>query len=154
MKHDPKVTKALNHLLADATIFYQKLRHYHWNVEGHDFFELHGKFEELYTVWANHIDVIAERIRTLRAVPLHTLAGILKAARLSEDDSIPSASEMVEVVIADLEALQDAVGDVVKAADHAGDRGTAHLMDHLGDSLEKSRWMLRSWHKESARSWS
>lgn len=154
MKHDPKVAKALNHLLADGTVFYQKLRHYHWNVEGHDFFELHAKFEELYSAWAVHIDAIAERIRAVQAVPLHTLAAVLKAARLDEDDTIPPATEMVEVVVTDLESLQGAVAEAVKAADHAGDRGTAHLMDDLGESLEKSLWMLRSWKREPARTWS
>jgi starvation-inducible DNA-binding protein len=38
------------------TVFYQKLRHYHWNVQGQDFFELHLKFEEVYNKWVVFID--------------------------------------------------------------------------------------------------
>ena len=38
----------LNQLLADYSVFYQKLRIYHWTVKGPMFFQLHTKFEEMY----------------------------------------------------------------------------------------------------------
>ncbi len=33
------ITVALNKLLADYSVHYQKLRNYHWNVKGSDFFD-------------------------------------------------------------------------------------------------------------------
>lgn len=141
-------TDGLNGLLADATVFYQKLRHYHWNVEGRKFFELHAKFEELYTGWAEFIDQIAERILMVQGVPLHTLESMLGAARLDEDESIPTAYDMVDRIIADLESLHGYSGSVVEAAEDAGDRGTANLLDDLRDGMEKDLWMLRSWKAE------
>ena len=50
------LTDQLNTLVADFTIFYQKLRHYHWNVKGEDFFRLHEKFEEIYMGVGDVID--------------------------------------------------------------------------------------------------
>jgi starvation-inducible DNA-binding protein len=144
----PKVVDDLNTLLADATVFYQKLRHYHWNVEGRKFFELHAKFEELYTAWATHIDEIAERVLMVEGVPLHTLSSMLEVARIQEDETIPSAPEMVDNILADMDALHSASGQVVEAAEKAGDRGTANLMDDLRDAMEKDMWMLRTWKKE------
>lgn len=144
----PQVVEDLNGLLADSTVFYQKLRHYHWNVEGRKFFELHAKFEELYTRWADQIDEIAERVLMVEGVPLHTLASMLKAARLTEDESIPPAAEMVDNILADMDALHGVSGQVVEAAEEAGDRGTANLMDDLRDAMEKDMWMLRTWKKE------
>ena len=144
----PQVVDDLNALLADATVFYQKLRHYHWNVEGRKFFELHEKFEELYTRWADDIDQIAERVLMVEGVPLHTLASMLKVARLAEDESIPKAAVMVDNILADMDALHAASGRVVDAAEEAGDRGTANLMDDLRDAMEKDMWMLRTWKKE------
>ena len=41
------VAGELNVLLANYHIYYQKLRNYHWNVEGENFFDLHDKFEEI-----------------------------------------------------------------------------------------------------------
>ena len=43
-----KLAVKLNELLADYSIFYQNIRGYHWNIKGDKFFELHGKFQELY----------------------------------------------------------------------------------------------------------
>ncbi|MGD2067488.1 MAG: Dps family protein [Gemmatimonadota bacterium] len=154
MTTDQQVIDGLNDLLADATVFYQKLRHFHWNVEGRTFFELHEKFEELYTGWADNIDEIAERILMVEGVPLHTLASMLKSARLKEEEAIPTAPEMVAMVLADLEAMHANSGQLVETADEAGDRGTANLLDDLRDGMEKDLWMLRAWKKETAAAWS
>jgi DNA-binding ferritin-like protein len=39
----------LNQLLATYQIHYQNIRALHWNIKGVHFFELHLKYEELYT---------------------------------------------------------------------------------------------------------
>lgn len=146
--------EGLNQLLADATVFYQKLRHYHWNVTGRHFFALHEKFEELYTRWADAIDEIAERILTVEGVPVHTLASMLGKAKLGEDETVPSAEVMVAAVEADLRTLHAAMGALIEAAENADDRGTANLVDGLRDDVEKDLWMLRSWTAEHATTWS
>jgi starvation-inducible DNA-binding protein len=143
----------LNRLLADATVFYQKLRHYHWNVDGRHFFELHVKFEELYDRWAITIDEIAERILMLDGTPLHTLAALLSAASLDEDEEIPPATRMVHRIEADLQSIHALAGELIAGAEAREDRGTANMLDALRDSIEKDLWMLRAWQKEGARSW-
>ena len=73
---------------------------------------------------------------------------MLKVARLAEDESIPKAAVMVDNILADMSSLHDASAKVVAAAEEAGDRGTANLMDDLRDAMEKDMWMLRTWKKE------
>lgn len=153
MTGNQSVIDGLNGLLADATVFYQKLRHYHWNVAGSEFFTLHVKFEELYTAWATTIDEIAERILMLEGVPLHTLAGMLDATELEEDDSVPAAAAMVDALIGDLTTLRTRAGAVIHEAESADDRGTVNLLDGVVDALEKETWMLGAWKKETAKSW-
>ena len=111
------VADSLNTLLADTTVFYQKLRHYHWNVQGQDFFELHLKFEEVYNKWVVYIDEIAERVIALDTVPLHTLNGMLEHARLKEDEELPEAREMVNRTIADLIALRESIDGTIGQAE-------------------------------------
>ena len=142
------VIDGLNGLLADGTVLYQKLRHYHWNVEGPHFFELHVKFEELYTRWAVTNDELAERVRTIGGTPLHTLKAVLHVATLEEDPAIPEPHEMVARLAADLRAIHERAGVVLGEAEDAGDRGTANLLDALRDALEKDVWMLRAWGEE------
>jgi starvation-inducible DNA-binding protein len=154
MNESTQVVGELNGLLADATVFYQKLRHYHWNVEGAHFFELHAKFEELYTRWADSIDEIAERILMVGGVPLHTLKSMLDVAELVEDESTPAAPLMVDNITADLQALLQRTARLVDTAEAAGDRGSVNMLDALRDGMEKDVWMLRTWKKETAGSWS
>jgi starvation-inducible DNA-binding protein len=154
MASDEKVIQGLNGLLADGTVLYQKLRHYHWNVAGKHFFELHLKFEELYVRWAVSIDEIAERILMVGGVPLHTLQAVLEATSIQEDTSIPAPVEMVQRIEADLEAVHGRMGALLGAAEASGDRGTVNLLDAARDAIEKDLWMLRAWRQEAARAWS
>jgi len=142
---DPDVTTGLNQLLASATVFYQKVRHYHWNVTGPHFFGLHDRFEELYTVWNDVIDEIAERVRSRGDRPVHTLADMLDLTSLDEDPSVPPADDMVRTVVADLSALEEEVEALVDRAEAADDAGTAALLEDLRDHIEEDRWMLRAW---------
>lgn len=63
-KQTEKLTTDLNLLLANFQVYYQNLRGLHWNIKGKNFFELHVKFEELYTDAQEKVDMIAERILT------------------------------------------------------------------------------------------
>lgn len=138
----------LNSLIADFTVLYQKLRHYHWNVKGPRFFQLHEKFEEMYTGVGDTIDELAERVVGLEGTPLHTLAHVLETASLSEDASMPGDEEMVERTIADFETLSEGILGMIAAAEEADDRTTVNLLDEIRDGLEGHLWMLKSWAKE------
>ena len=43
------LAESLNELLANYEVHYQKLRNYHWNVTGGDFFDIHENLELQYT---------------------------------------------------------------------------------------------------------
>ena len=100
-----KIIKKLNLLVADMTVFYQKLRHYHWNVKGPQFFQLHEKFEIIYTEVGDVIDELAERIVGLDGVPLHTLSSMLDVSSLKEDSEIPQPDVMVNRTVEDTEVI-------------------------------------------------
>lgn len=131
----------LRKIQADSTVFYQKLRHYHWNVRGRQFLALHGKFEELYESWAEIIDEVAEAVVILGETPLTTLRAVLQEASLEEDEEIPAAEEMIRRTVADLAAL---VARFNEAAAEAGDGRTANLLEGIRDEQQKELWMLRA----------
>ncbi len=142
-----KTINALNGLLADATVLYQKLRAMHWYVAGREFFVLHEKFEELYDAWAEHIDAIAERILTVGGEPLATLAAMLEHSKIREFGGSASADELIATLTSDLEHLLADARGAIALAEQAGDRGTANLLDGICDEQEKTLWMLRAWSK-------
>lgn len=135
----------LNLLLADYQVFYQKLRNYHWNVQGPLFFELHRKFEELYTDAALKVDELAERVLTIGGRPLSTLEEQLAAARLKEDKGQPDANQMVSALLGDMESLNASLREVARKAEKANDVGTFSLLDGMADAQEKTAWMLRAY---------
>src|SRR6478736_9047862 len=77
-----RITQVLNQLLANYSVHYQKLRNYHWNVKGPDFFDLHEQFEMQYNEALQNIDDIAERIRIFQETPMSTMKEYLDASEI------------------------------------------------------------------------
>lgn len=142
------VVNNLNSLLADGHIFYQRLRHFHWNVTGPRFFQLHDKFEDLYTRWAEHNDNIAERVLQLDETPLPTMAAMVENADLKEVADIPSHSQMVAKLQDDITHLCEKITETIGQAEEVDDRSTANLLDDILDELQEDRWMLRAFLKD------
>ncbi len=134
--------QSLNGLLADSIVMYQKLHHFHWRVQGPGFFQLHEKFEELYDHFAEVTDSIAERILMIDGDPLATLSQAIEHAAIQEIETIPASMEMVALLADDLRTFKGRLGQVLVLADQDGDRGTANLLDPIGDELDKTLWML------------
>ncbi len=140
-----KTVEELNVLLADYHLYYQKLRNFHWNVIGKNFFDLHEKFEELYDDAKLKVDEIAERILTLRYTPISNLTDYLKASNLKESKADLTDYEMIETLLKDHGTLLKQMRSVVETADKAGDEGTIDLIGAYIRELEKTSWMLDAW---------
>lgn len=135
---------SMNGILADYHIYYQKLRNYHWNVKGVEFFALHKMFEELYDEVSERIDEIAERILSSGGKPVSTLKEYLEIASLKEDAGSPDSKQMVKNIIGDLTAINASLRKAVEQANDAGDIGAANLLEGYADEQEKTLWMLNA----------
>lgn len=135
----------LNVLLADYHLYYQKLRNFHWNIVGKNFFDLHVKFEEMYDDAKLKIDEIAERILTLRYQPTSNLTDYLKNSNIAESGSCHTDQEMVETLLDDHGTLIKQMRTVVDHAGKADDEGTIDLIGAYIRELEKTSWMLDAW---------
>lgn len=143
------VAGELNELLADYHIYYQKLRNYHWNVRGRNFFDLHVKFEEMYVDARTKIDEIAERILTLRYHPVSKYSDYLEIGTIQESDSLISDRDMVSILLKDHKLLINKMLSILKVCEKAEDEGTIDLLGAYIRELEKSSWMLDAWIKEA-----
>ncbi|GFD76585.1 DNA starvation/stationary phase protection protein [Tenacibaculum sp. KUL113] len=143
------VAKELNQLLAEYHIYYQKLRNFHWNIVGKNFFELHEKFEEMYSDARVKIDEIAERILTLQYHPISRYSKYLKIANISEESPFQTDSDMIYILLDDHKTLLKQMANVIKKAEEAEDEGTIDLIGGYIASLEKTSWMLNAWSKST-----
>lgn len=136
------VVNAMNLLLANYHVHYQKLRNYHWNVKGGDFFDIHEQFETQYNTAKSNIDEIAERIRVFKSTPMSTLREYLEFSQIKETGTDLSAEEMVREIINDYEILLKHMDAIVKIAVTNDDSGTEDLIKSFIKDLEKHHWML------------
>lgn len=136
------ITSSLNELLANYSIHYQKLRNYHWNVKGHDFFDLHEQFELQYNEARLHIDEIAERIRVFGKTPLSLLRDYLDLSQIKETGTDLSSEIMVREILSDYRILLQYMFSVVDVASAQGDSGTEEMIKLFINRIEKHHWML------------
>lgn len=137
----------LNNLLADYHIFYQNLRGYHWNVQGGDFFDLHEKFEVLYTSVNSFIDVLAERIVTIGFQPLHTFPDFIEHSVLEIQKGVTKGDDCVKLVLSNLGALIHMHRRIAGRAGDVEDIVTADMLTKFATELEKKLWMFTQFSK-------
>lgn len=142
-----ELNSKLNELLANYEVYYQNLRGFHWNIKGNSFFELHAKFEELYTLANEAVDEIAERILTLEGKPLHTFTDFVGTSKIKEARDVSSDTETVKLTVDNLGTLIEIERDILKLAGDAGDEGTVDLMSGYIKMQEKTVWMLNAYLK-------
>lgn len=135
----------LNDLLADYMVFYQNTRGLHWNIKGEKFFELHLKYEELYTNLLLKVDEIAERILTLGATPLHTFDDYKSTAKVKIVKNVSDGKEGVKATLKAFETVIIKQRALLNLSADAGDEGTNALMSDYIREQEKLVWMYSAY---------
>jgi starvation-inducible DNA-binding protein len=138
------VARQLSKLLADTYSLYLKTHSFHWNVTGPHFNSLHAMFEEQYNALWTAADEIAERIRTLDVYAPGSYSQFGKLTSIREEAGVPEWKEMVAQLVEGHELAAATAREVLKAADGAGDEGTADMVTGRLKDHEKLAWMLRS----------
>jgi starvation-inducible DNA-binding protein len=139
------LSDTLNRQVANFSVLHMKLHHFHWYVKGENFFTLHVKFEELYKEAALHLDTIAERMLSQRALPVATLQETLELTSLKEATGEENAQQMVQALADDFEMICTELTEGISLAEENEDQPTADMLVHIRTSLEKHRWMFEAY---------
>ena len=143
-KQSKLLADKLNVLLNNYQLFYQNARGYHWNIKGEKFFELHLKFEELYTDAQLKIDEIAERILTLGYTPIHSFTDYVKGSSIKEHKNVSDGKKAVTLVLDGFTALLILERELLQLSADANDEGTNAQMSDYIRQQEKLVWMYSS----------
>ena len=138
------VARHLSKLLADTYSLYLKTHSFHWNVTGPQFNSLHLMFETQYNELWLAADEVAERIRTLDVFAPGSYSQFGKLSSIKEESGVPEWKEMVNQLVEGHEIAAATARDTLKAANAAGDDGTADMVTGRLQAHEKTAWMLRS----------
>lgn len=137
-----KLAKELNNLLASYQVFYTNVRGYHWNIKGVGFFELHAKFEEIYSDLVEKVDEIAERILTLGHVPANGFSQYLQSSLIKEDLGVSLAQSCLNGTVEGFKTLLTQQRAILSLAGDLDDEGTASQMSDYIKEQEKLVWMF------------
>lgn len=140
-----ELSNKMNVLLADYQLFYINARGFHWNIRGEKFFELHIKFEDLYTDALTKIDEIAERIVTLGYTPLHAFTDYVATSTIPEIKNLSDGKACVREVLNAFEQLLLLEREILHLSADAGDEGTNALMSDYIREQEKTVWMYSAY---------
>lgn len=135
----------LNVLLASYQLHYQNLRSLHWNIKGEKFFELHLKYEELYTRTQIIIDDIAERILSSGFQPLSRFSDYINQSKIKENEILKDGNSGVSYIFETQQILLILEKEILNLCQDAENEGISALMSDLIREKEKTNWMFKAW---------
>ena len=135
----------LNQYLANLHVLYQKIRNYHWNIEGRNFISLHTFYETLYKELAEVIDDVAERIRKIGHFAEARLTDVLKLTDLSEGEYTNDQDLQLGNLLSDYETIIRTLRNQIPKVDSEyKDLGTADLLTGQLRKYETWTWKVRA----------
>ncbi|MDY0294602.1 MAG: Dps family protein [Acholeplasmataceae bacterium] len=137
-----KLFNALNKQVANFSVLFTKLHHFHWYVTGPQFYQLHAKFEEFYDEANELYDAFAERLLMIGGYPVSNLKGYLAITSLKEASGTEKPEEMVKHILDDFKLIALELKETLKIAQDLDDEVTADLIISTLSSFEKHIWML------------
>ncbi|HET9272789.1 MAG TPA: DNA starvation/stationary phase protection protein [Methyloceanibacter sp.] len=137
------ITGALNALLADVFALYLKTKNFHWHVSGPHFRDLHLLFDEQADELFAMTDEIAERVRKIGGITLHSIGNIARLQRIPDNDAeFVDPLDMVAELRSDNQALIASMRETHDLCDEENDVATASLIENWIDQAEKRVWFL------------
>jgi starvation-inducible DNA-binding protein len=139
-----ELTSSLSNLLSNVVVFYFRAHGYHWNVEGPDFSQYHGLFEDIYEDTYSSVDPIAENIRKLGEYAPFKLDSFIKSSTLTDSRVAPNPKAMAEDLLSANEDLVKELKAVFNVANDSDEQGIANFIAERIDMHQKWSWQLRS----------
>ena len=143
----PKAVKdisgALNAMLADVFALYLKTKNFHWHMSGPHFRDYHLLLDDHGDQIFAMTDPIAERVRKIGGITLHSIGQISKIQRLSDNDAdYVDPLDMLAELREDNKTLTARFREAHDVCDEHGDVASASLIENWIDETERRTWFL------------
>jgi starvation-inducible DNA-binding protein len=141
-----QLQETLNGQLANWSVMYVKLHHFHWYVKGPHFPVLHVKFEELYELAALKLDELAERMLAIGLEPSSTMKEYLSMSKIKEGGKAgTNDSEILATIVDDFTTIVEGLKEAAQIAEEQFEDGTtADMLYGQIEELQKQIWMLNA----------
>src|SRR5258708_2041475 len=137
------VIEAVNPLVADAFALYVKTKNFHWHLSGPHFRDYHLLFDEQADQIFEMIDILAERVRKLGGLTIHSVGeiGRLQTIR-DDDDAYVDATEMIRRLFEDNKNMAANILKAHKVCEEHNDFASTSILEIFIDETERRAWFL------------
>src|SRR5262245_61632938 len=137
------ISGALNALLADVFALYLKTKNFHWHMSGAHFRDFHLLLDEHGDQLFGMTDDIAERVRKVGGMTLHSIGQIARLQRIPDNDAdYVTPLDMLAELKSDNQALITSMREAHDLCDEENDVATASLIENWIDQAERRVWFL------------
>jgi starvation-inducible DNA-binding protein len=137
------IAGAMNAILADAFALYMKTKNFHWHMSGPHFRDYHLLLDEHADQLLAMTDDIAERVRKIGGITLHSVGQISKMQRVADNDAdYVEPLDMIAELGDDNKEFTARLREAHNVCDEHRDFATASLIETWIDETERRTWFL------------
>jgi starvation-inducible DNA-binding protein len=137
------ISGAMNAILADVFALYVKTKNFHWHMSGPHFRDYHLLLDEHGDQLFAMTDVIAERVRKIGGLTLHSIGEIARTQRVLDNDAeYVEPLDMLAELADDNKTLAARLREAHNVCDEHRDVATASFVEVWIDETERRTWFL------------
>jgi starvation-inducible DNA-binding protein len=137
------IAAAMNLILADVFALYVKTKNFHWHMSGPHFRDYHLLLDEHAEQLFAMTDPVAERVRKIGGLTLHSIGQIARTQRLLDNDAeYVEPLDMLAELADDNKTLASCLREAHNVCDEHRDVATASLIEVWIDETERRAWFL------------
>lgn len=137
------IATSINPIVADAFALYVKTKNFHWHLSGPHFRDYHLMFDEQANQIFEMIDVLAERVRKLGGITIHSISHISKLQNIKDDNQdYVEPKEMLQSLLNDNKQFVQRMRDAHEVCSDYKDVATTSILEIFIDEGERRAWFL------------
>ena len=137
------ISGTMNAILADVFALYVKTKNFHWHMSGPHFRDYHLLLDEHADQLFSMTDPIAERVRKLGGITLHSIGEIARTQRVLDNDAeYVEPLDMLAELADDNKTLTARLREAHNVCEEHRDVATTSLIEVWIDETERRAWFL------------
>ena len=137
------ISGTMNAILADVFALYVKTKNFHWHMSGPHFRDYHLLLDEHAEQLFAMIDPVAERVRKIGGITLHSIGEIARNQRVLDNDAeYVEPLDMLAELADDNKTLAARLREAHNVCDEHRDVATTSLIEIWIDETERRTWFL------------
>jgi starvation-inducible DNA-binding protein len=137
------ISGTMNAILADVFALYVKTKNFHWHMSGPHFRDYHLLLDEQADQLFAMTDAIAERVRKLGGITLHSIGEIARTQRVVDNDAeYVEPLDMLAELAEDNKTMAARLREAHNVCEEHRDVATTSLIEIWIDETERRAWFL------------